>query len=836
MVGFQSARKAVLMAGAVAIAPFVAPALSEDDNGLTALEEVVVVGSRRQQARSVAESPVPVDVIPEEQFSQGGNRADSTDHLLSTVPSFNATPASGDSASFSRPVSLRGLAQDQILLMVNGKRRHRSSVITDFAPAAGLGAQGPNIGMIPAIAIESVEVLRDGASAQYGADAIAGVINFRLKEDAEGGETRLQYGQFFEGEVSVRLETNVGIPLSERAFANLSLDYSDNDGLSRGFQRPDAQRLVDAGVQGVGADSPFGDGLAQSWGRPESRNILLFLNSGYQVSENMEAYVFGNYASTNGRFRFFYRPGDNPSTPDPDDFEGHRSVEWLREQGYEGSILQTGYTPYLDGQQQDYSLVGGLKGRLPSGFTYDLSGAIGVNELQHYLHNAVSYNVVPSADDVGKRSFYVGLFRQEELNLSADLTKQLTERLHLGFGGEWREESWTLGAGEPDSYERRSGADSLGTGPSGMQGFHRDNAGTWSRDNVAVYAELEHEVTDRLLMQYAARYEEYSDFGDVFIGKGAAHLAVTESAFIRGSVSSGFHAPTPGQSNFNRTTTTFGCKDAQDLAKTEGFVFDTTDECNFLDVPPTSELAMGAGGLPLKEEESINYTVGAGFSFGALGTLTVDMYRIEVEDRIYKVAAGGRFENPDRFQSPRFFSNVLDVRSSGIDLVLSRRVHWNNNVRSNLTFAYNYNDFEVIGQDLVDGRELISERDEARIENSYPKHRLVAAVNTEVGNWDFLVRANYFGEHYDVDQGSIPEGTSPPIDPVVFVDVEFGYNLNESLKIVAGAANIFDEYVDLVDREDYPETNRYGNGLLYPRRAASNYEGGSWYLQARYTF
>ena len=451
-----------------------------------------------------------------------------------------------------------------------------------------------------------------------------------------------------------------------------------------------------------------------------------------------------------------------------------------------------------------------------------------MNELEHYLHNAVSYNVQPTAEDIGKRSFYIGLFRQQELNLNADFTKQLSERLHLGFGAEWREESWTLGAGEPDSYEQE------GTDPSGMKGFLPEDSGTWSRDNIALYAELEHEATDRLLLQYAMRYEDYSDFGDVLIGKGAARFAVTDRVFVRGSLSSGFHAPTPGQSNFQRTTTTFGCKDGRDLAARLNLTFSAEGECKFGDVPPTSDDARAAGGQALEEEESVNYAVGAGLAGSALGVLTVDLYRIDVENRIYKVAAGGTFVNENRFVTPRFFSNVLDVRSSGIDLVWSKHMRWNDRMRSAATLAYNYNNFEVIGQDVVNGRMLISENERARIENSYPKHRLIAAVNTEIGNWDFLVRANYFGKHYDVDQGSIPDGTSSPIDPVVFFDVELGYNLNESVKIIAGAANIFDEYVGRIDRDKYG--NRYGHGLAYPRRAATNWEGGSWYLQTRLTF
>ena len=231
----------------------------------------------------------------------------------------------------------------------------------------------------------------------------------------------------------------MGIPLGAKGFANLSIDYADNEGLSRGFQRPDAQALIDRGVMGVGADSPFGDGLAQSWGRPETRNLLLFVNSGYEISEDSEAYLFGNYADTSGRFRFFYRPPDHPTrTP------------WLAERGYTGSVLDTGYTPYLDGEQTDYSAVGGVRGRLTGDFSYDVSAAIGSNELDHYLRNAVSYAIDPEPNDIGKRSFYIGAYEQEEINLNADFTKQLTARLHLAFGAEWREETWRQRQGEPD--------------------------------------------------------------------------------------------------------------------------------------------------------------------------------------------------------------------------------------------------------------------------------------------------------------------------------------------------------------------------------------------------
>ena len=204
------------------------------------------------------------------------------------MPSYTATPATGDGSAFVRPTSLRGTAPDQTLVLVNGKRRHRSALVQFFAPAAGNGAHGPDVGMIPSIAIKRVEVLRDGAAAQYGSDAIAGVINFVMKDADDGADIELQYGQHFEGEESIKLGVNGGFKVGEFGFVNLSLEHTDNDALSRGFQRPDAQALFDAGVSGVGADSPFGDSpFVQTWGRPQTEGTRLFLNSRFGTDREL---------------------------------------------------------------------------------------------------------------------------------------------------------------------------------------------------------------------------------------------------------------------------------------------------------------------------------------------------------------------------------------------------------------------------------------------------------------------------------------------------------------------------------------------------------------------
>ncbi len=792
-------RTPLALAVSVAAASFMTPTqVFAQDSSM--LEEVVVTGSRSHKPRSAADSPVPIDVLNGDEFNSMGNNQDITDNLKALVPSYTATPATGDGSAFIRPTSLRGMASDQSLVLVNGKRRHRSALVQFFAPAAGNGAHGVDIGMIPSIGLKSVEVLRDGAAAQYGSDAIAGVMNFRMKDDREGGTVMAQYGEFYEGEQSVKIAANGGFGLGENGFMNLTAEWSDNDALSRGIQRPDAQALIDAGVQGVGSDSPFDDApFAQTWGRPESSGYRLFMNTGYDISDNMEIYAFGNYAETEGRYRFFYR---NP---------GHSSLAKLRDEfGYDGDLLNTGYTPYLDGDQTDYSIVGGLRGNFANEMYYDISASLGVSQLDYFLNNTTNAALGLGADgEPIQRGFDPGDYEQEEVNLNADFSKALTDNLNLGFGAEWREETYTVGAGEVNSY--------IGDGSNGLNGIAPRDAGDFSRDNWAVYVDIEHDISDNWLMQYALRYEDFSDFGDTTNGKLASRYNVTDSFVLRGAVSTGFHAPTPGQANVRTTLTTFD--GTTGLQVEEGLV------------PPDSAQAALYGGKALTEETSLNYSLG--FSWDVLDnmTLTVDGYLVEVDDRIYRT---GNIETVTG-GSVSFYTNALDVEHTGLDVVLTSDVEWGGSASTNFTFAYNHNEIDVTGQSLVNGIQPVGDDLVEDIENNYPEDRFVFTANTRFAqDWWFMFRANYYGEHYD-ERGRIndPDSPSAKIDDIIFVDLELGWDVTENITLTAGGSNVFDEFVDEIRA---PNANRQSVGLQYPRRTAANYEGGSWYLRAAYNF
>ena len=792
---------AVAISGAIASAQ---PAFAQGGE-TAALEEVVVMGSRSNKARSATDSTVPVDVFSEAELSAFGNQADITDTLKALVPSYTATPATGDGSAFIRPTSLRGMAPDQALVLVNGKRRHRSALVQFFAPAAGNGAHGVDVAMIPSIALKNIEVLRDGAAAQYGSDAIAGVMNLQLKDASEGGQIQVQYGEFFEGEQSTRVSANGGFALGDDGFLNVSFESIDNDALSRGIQRSVGQDLIDAGVTGVGADSPFGDApFVQTWGRPETSGDRLFFNSGFDLGNGNEAYVHGGYAETDGRYRFFYRKGY-----DSDCSTAHDTIATLcQDTDWVAGTLRQGYTPFLDGAQKDMSLVAGIKGEMANGISYDMSVGTGSNELRYTLNNTTAKNLGVAADGSFQRDFNMGGYDQEETNINADFSKALSANVNLAFGAEWREETFTTISGEQAAIDGNT---------SGMSTAQPEAAGEFSRDNIALYADLEHDVSDDLLLQYALRYEDFSDFGSTVNGKIAGRYTVSDSLTLRGSMSTGFHAPTPGQANVSTVITTFD--GTSGLQVEEGLV------------PSTSAAAVAVGGAALKEEESFNMSIGFTSALSDNTQLTFDMYKVEVDDRIYRT---GDIDNGNG-GSISFYTNAMDVEHQGFDLVLSSTFELVPGMETMASLAFNHNTIEVTGQKTINGVTPVSDSLVEDIENNYPENRWVLNTMTNINDdWSLMARLNFYGEHYD-ERGTIGAESDPSaqIDSIIYLDIELGYDVSENLRITAGGSNILDEYVDEIGP---PNDNRMSVGLQYPRRTAANYEGGSWYLRANYSF
>ena len=805
-------------------------AVAQDDE---LIEEIVTTGTRSAKPRSASDSTVPIDVINEEDFSALGNTADLTDNLKALIPSYTATPATGDGSAFVRPTSLRGTAPDQSLVLINGKRRHRSALVQFFAPAAGNGAHGVDIGMIPGLAVKRVEVLRDGAASQYGSDAIAGVLNFIMKDASEGGQVKLQYGEHFDGEQSLSAGANIGIPVGDSGFINATIEYVDNDALSRGIQRPDAQALIDAGRPQVGTDAPFGDSpLVQTWGRPETEGVRFFVNSGFELSSTSELYARFGLASTDGRYRFFYRNPDTNAvfasqlafgagcpTCAPDDGDPNTPLDTasLREQGFVG--LPGGFTPFLDGAQDDASFVVGVNGEFDSGMLYDISYSFGKNELDYFLNNTANPTLGPGdLQTLPQRDFDVGGYTQEENTVNADFSLPVGDAVNLAFGFEAREETFSAFAGEPNSF--------LGAGSSGFPGVEPKNAGSFKRDNVAIYADVEHDVSDQFLVQYAARYENFSDFGGTLTGKIAARFRVNDAFALRGAVSTGFHAPTPGQSNVSTIITTF---DGTTGLQVEEGLF-----------PASNPDVVAAGGTALTEETSLNISAGFSAEIGDFVTLTADVYKIEVDDRIYRTGdipvppqPGDDPNLPAR--SISFYTNALDVEHEGIDIVATSSFDLGAASTLDLALAYAYNTVSVTGQKLISGIQPVSDSLVEDIENNYPEHRWTLTGNWLVGErFNIMGRVNFFGEHFD-ERGRIgdPADLSAKINSTYYVDLEAGWQFNENVRVVLGGSNVFDEFIDTIGP---PNANRLSVGLQYPRRTVANYEGGSWYLKGVYSW
>jgi iron complex outermembrane receptor protein len=783
------------------------------------IEEVITTGTRSAKPRTASDSPVPVDVLNANDFNAIGSTADLTDNMRALVPSYTATPATGDGSAFVRPTSLRGTAPDQTLILVNGKRRHRSALVQFFAPAAGNGAHGADIGMIPGIALKRVEVLRDGASSQYGSDAIAGVINFVLKDAAEGGTIQVQAGEHFDGESSLKAAANIGFGIGETGFVNASLEYIDNDALSRGIQRPDAQALIDAGVPGVGSDAPFGDApLVQTWGRPETSGVRFFLNSGFDISSSSQLYARFSLADTEGRYRFFYRPPDHSTFTTPLPFgAGCPTCDpsigeelSLRDQGFTG--LPAGFTPFLDGDQEDSSFVVGIEGEFDNGMLYDFSYSYGKNELDYTLNNTANPSLGPGdLSSLPQMDFNVGAYSQEEINLDAGFSYALSDSVNLAFGFQSREETFGVFAGEPTSY--------FGSGSSGFRGLEPSNAGEYERSNVAFYVDIEHDVSDALLVQYAARYENYSDFGGTLNGKLAARYRISEAFALRAAVSTGFHAPTPGQSNVSTIITTFDGTTGQQVE--EGLL------------PVGNPIAQAAGATELTEEKSVNISAGFTADIADNWTITADIYQIEVDDRIYRTGDIPLFNDPSR--SVSFYTNALDVEHTGFDLVVTGGFDLGSSSSLDLSLAYAHNEIDVTGQKLIRGIQPVNDGLVEDIENNYPEDRFVLTGNAFIGeSFNVMARVNYYGEHYD-ERGRIGAAVEPSakIGTSYYVDLEAGWQLNDNWRLVLGGINIFDEYIEEIGP---PNSNRLSVGLQYPRRTVANYEGGSWYLRAHYSW
>lgn len=792
-----------------------------DERAASSLEEIVVTGTRRTDV-TAAEAALPIDIIGAERLLNQGF-TDMNDVLRTQVPALNVQRlVTNDGAVFTRPYSLRGLPPDQTLVLVNGKRRHRGATVQFTNVPYIRGSQGPDLSAIPTIAIGQLEVLRDGASALYGSDAIAGVLNFRLRDDSDGATLITRYGQYFEGDgEDLLVQGNVGLPFTAEGFANISFEYADSDPTSRGVQRPDALALSQAGVPGV--QSP-----AQRWGNPDAQAARVFVNAGVPLNDALDFYSFGNYSWSEGATGFFYRNPDTsfiatsvPLTTQPG---GPRFS--FRE------IFPGGYAPEFGATIRDAALAAGVRNQNSAGLNWDLSASFGRNQASYEITNTVNPSLGPNSP----LAFKPGELEQQDVGFNADLSYPwevgLSSPLNVAVGAEWREESYTVTTGDMASWQVGPFASvidpdtgarvGLPVGSNGFPGFSPIQAGQFSRSNWATYLGLEADVTDKLTGGLAARFEDFSDFGSTFNWKVNARFDFTDAIGVRASVNTGFRAPTPGQSNAANVSTNIDSVTGAPL--TTGIV------------PPTNPVAVFFGARDLEPEESFNISAGLVLQPAPWVTVTLDYYEIDVDDRI-ALSGNFRLTQAQRdqlaalgvpggasFNEISFFTNSFDSSTKGADLVANFDFGLFNG-DAVLSLNANYNETEITRASSV----ITADRERLlELEGFVPEWKGAASFNWQGDAFGFTTRANYYGEWTDF-------GGAPSADQVggseVLVDAEINYRVTEAITLALGGENILDEYPDLEAR-----ASQTASGIRYLRFAPTGFNGGFWYLRATMTF
>ncbi|QTH64082.1 TonB-dependent receptor [Psychrosphaera ytuae] len=817
------------------------------------IEKIAVVGSRAAP-RSIGDSPVPVDVISSEEFNKQGS-TDMVSMLQTSVPSFNVNEQPiNDASTLVRPANLRGMAADHTLVLVNGKRRHRSAVITFLGGGLSDGAQGPDLSVIPSIAIKQVEVLRDGAAAQYGSDAIAGVINFVLKDDQEGGQFEVKYGSHYEGDGdTIQYAGNVGLPLTSEGYANFSFEFKEADPTSRSVQRDDAAALIAAGNNFV-ADP------AQVWGNPEIKDdIKLFGNFGLQLNKDAEAYMFINYAEREVEGGFYFRNphnrgGVNDGGTDDDgnqlllvgDLTGDMSGNCPTDIQVGSNVLQNsryinevannpdcfafnemfpgGFTPKFGGKIVDSAIALGTKGETDlfvDELNYDISFYAGSNEVDFMIRNTINPSLGPDTPT----EFKPGKYIQSEQSLNLDLSKYYDNfndgTLNVAGGVEFRHESYESIAGDYKSWEIGPlASQGFGIGSNGFPGLSAKSAGKADRRSFAIYTDLEYMVNDDLMLSAALRFEDFSDFGNTTKGKLAGRYQLNDTMALRGAFSTGFKAPTIGQSNVRNVTTAFG---------TDGKLIDRAT------LPPTNPVAVLKGGQPLQPEESESISFGFVGEFDNGLFVTVDYFNIEVTDRIATVSGikltqddidtllAQGVQDASSFTEVSYFTNDFDTDTKGVDVVANYSQDFMGG-ENKYSLAYNWTETEV-----TQHSENISAERVRMIEENLPKHRWSFTTNHQNDGWRLMARVNYFADIYEdhLDSGLPIEDISAEFT----VDLEAGYDINENFELIVGAKNAFDETPD--------ENTQWDNeiaGAKYPVTSPIGINGGFYYLKGVYKF
>jgi iron complex outermembrane receptor protein len=854
-------------------APDTAAAVSANE-----LTEVIVTGTRRQD-RTVAESAAPIDVITGTELETYPG-ASMLDTLANLVPSFIVGQnAISDASSFVRSPSLRGLPSDEMLVMLNGKRMNRSALVQVYQGGEtelAFGSQGPDLNSIPSIAVKSLEILRDGASAQYGSDAIAGVLNYQFRNSPSGIQIDGRYGKYFPSHGWPRdggdgqLAANIGLPLGSQGFANFSVEWERNQQTVRNPTRPSALAFAQT-YPNLASQLPHYPGPVQEWGTPPSDAVKTFLNTGIKLDNGDQVYFFANYANIQTNESFNYRLPKTVTDSFGNTFGNHPSFNNIYLDpctaamtgcptgGYINdsntfnfnSVYPAGFTPRFFGVTQQFFGAVGYKGTNRWGINYDVSGTTAQNSLALSLKTSLN----PSLGPLSPTSFYDGKFIQKENNFNLDLSYPwvvpgLASPISVAGGLEWRDENYQQLLGDQASYAAGPYAsqplyncvggactpalDAKGAQITASQSTASNGYGGISTPvdasevSYAGYLDVEADVIRNLTLGLAGRFEHYASFGNTTLGKFQVRYKPLDWLALRSTVSTGFHAPTPGQSNVQTLSTTF--------------LPGTTTQVQIGTYPVTSVDAKFYGAIPLKPEESTN--ISAGFVLTPIDKLlvTIDGYQIKVRNRIgisqqFNVTAADIAKLPALAYvgaggTVQYFTNGFNTKTKGVDVVASYPFSLGPAGTLDTAFAYNYNKTDVTkyNPNVISAARIID------IQHYAPNNRANFNASYGLGPIRAVLHENYYGTYRD--ENDYP---GQLFSAKWTTDLELGYQVFKNLLAAIGGRNIFNAFPDKIANtaktQIYPSTGGESDGEFYPRTGGPfGFNGAFWYVRVSATF
>ena len=763
-------------------------------------EDVIIVTGTRRRGRTVFESLAPIDVISSVELRQTASE-ELLDGLAQSLPAFTAFRLPlNDGNIFNRPTALRGLSSDKTLVLVNGKRRHRSAFLET---ARG---QPTDLSQIPISLIGRVEVLRDGASAQYGSDAIGGVINIILEEDTQTTGFA-QYGEYYEGDGDTwRTGFRTGAALPNGGFSTFAFESFQSAPTSRSVQRDDAKAFQAAHPE-ISLPDPV-----QRWGQPEREGWRVGLNSEFPLTSELDGFLFGTFGLSQGISDFNWR--------NPDVSNAYTLTDAFPDFDLR-SLYPAGFTPRFGQEETDVSLFAGLRSATADALQWEASLGYGGNHIDYILNNTINASLGPESPV----NFRPGRLKQSELAINIDASRDialpaLRRPAHLAFGSEYRQDRYVVERGDPASYAVGPAAvDGAAIGANGFPGYSPDQEGWFDQVSFAAFADLELPLSDKLAAEAAVRYEDYSLFGDTFEGKLSARYALTSDFAVRGTVSTGFRAPTAGQVFSQRTsqgldsTTLNGVTNGR--FSPESLVADVISERDGIHI------------RSLRPERSLNIAAGVTFRTDDDFLLTLDVFQISIWDEFgrtptYELEQHERdvlqAMSPDLgfISNVYFFQNTYDRVTRGVDLVASKNWQFETSDLE-VTFAYSHAN-RTLEKSRFDPEFALDQL----LVNPNLSDSMTMTATYHVGVLELYSRLRAHGDW----RGASGIETDPiqVFGGRTFFDVALTWNIDPKTSVRVGAENVFDTYPDRA-------LNQSNRGLLYSRDSPYDTDGGLFYLR-----